>query len=123
MPLLAGGAGFGAACGAGWGAGFGAVWDFAAGGAAGALGRDDDETPPCRDGLLEAWVGVVFDAAGGGDAVAAPPPPQAPTAKAVRGITTALATNLIGLLRVMLAPSEGEHRQSQRRAVIESRDA
>jgi hypothetical protein len=123
MPLLAGGAGFGAACGAGWGAGFGADWDFAAGGAAGALGRDDDEAPPCRDGLLEVWVGVVFDAAGGGDAVAVPPPPQAPRATAASGITTALATNLMGLLRVMLAPSVGEHRQSQRRAAIESRDA
>ncbi|HXO07412.1 MAG TPA: hypothetical protein VN880_05245 [Solirubrobacteraceae bacterium] len=34
-------------CGAGCG--------FAAGGAAGAVGRDDDEPPPCRDAWLEIW--------------------------------------------------------------------
>jgi hypothetical protein len=44
---------------------------------------------------------VVFDAAGGGDAVAAPPPPQAATARAVSGITTALARKVVSLVRVM----------------------
>ena len=37
----------------------------------------------------------------GGDAVAAPPPPQAATARAVSGITAALARKVMGLLRVM----------------------
>jgi hypothetical protein len=58
---------------------------------------------------------VAFAGFGDGDAVAAPPPPpQAAMAKAASGITAALARKVIGLLRVMLAPSVGEHRQSQR---------
>jgi hypothetical protein len=44
---------------------------------------------------------VVFAGAGGGDAVATPPPPQAATARAVSGITTALARKVMGLVRVM----------------------
>jgi hypothetical protein len=39
--------------------------------------------------------------------VAAPPPPQAATAKAVSGTTTAPARKVMGLLRIMLAPSVG----------------
>jgi hypothetical protein len=45
---------------------------------------------------------VVDDAgAGAGAAVALPPPPQAATARALSGITAALARKVIGLLRVM----------------------
>jgi len=59
---------------------------------------------------VAVWVGVVvvFDGAGGGDAVAAPPPPQAATARALSGITTALARKVAGLLRVMSLLRLGE---------------
>jgi hypothetical protein len=65
---------------------------------------------------------VVFDAAGGGEAVAAAPPPQAATARALSGITAALARKVMGLLRVMSLLRWGG-RQSQHPAVLESRDA
>jgi ribosomal protein S12 methylthiotransferase accessory factor YcaO len=48
---------------------------------------------------------VVVDGAGGGAAVAAAPPPQAATARAMSGITAALARKVMGLLRVMLCSS------------------
>jgi hypothetical protein len=90
MPLLADGAGFAAGGDVGFGAG------FAAGcGAAGAAGA----------GIVAVCVLVVFCCAGGDAAVAAPPlPPQAAMARAVSGITAALARKVIGLLRVMTAP-------------------
>ena len=63
---------------------------------------------------------VVFGVA----AVAAlPPPPHAATARAMSGITAALARKVMGLLRLMSFLRFGEHRQSQRGAAIESRDA
>jgi hypothetical protein len=58
-------------------------------------------------GVVDVLVAVVFDAAGGGDAVAVPPPPQAATDRATSGITAALARNVVGLLRVIIAPSVG----------------
>jgi hypothetical protein len=46
-------------------------------------------------------VGVVFDAGGTAAVAPPPPPPQAATARAVSGITAALARTVIGRLRVM----------------------
>jgi hypothetical protein len=88
MPLLAGGAGF-ATGGAGFGADFGAGWGIGFGAGA------------ARTAAVCVGAVVVFDAAGGVDEVAAPPPPQAATARAVSGITAALARKVMGLLRVM----------------------
>src|ERR1700760_4326735 len=67
-------------------------------------------------------VGVDAEVDGGGDAVAPAPPPHAATARATSGTSAAPARTVIGRLRVMSAPSVREHRQSQRRAVIESRN-
>jgi hypothetical protein len=70
------------------------------------------------------WLGVVVVCvAAGGEAVAAPPPPHAARPSAASGITAALARKVMGLLRVMSLLGSGEHRQSQRRVVIESGNA
>ena len=71
--------------------------------AAGGVDQDPSQAAVRNpDGRSLGWVSVVvFDGAGGGDAVAAPPPPQAATARAVSGITAALARKVMGLLRVM----------------------
>jgi hypothetical protein len=52
-----------------------------------------------------------------------PPLPQAATTMMVAASTAALARKVMGLLRVMSSLRLGVHGQSQRAAMIESRDA
>jgi hypothetical protein len=67
------------------------------------LTRIDPRLPFATPTVAEA----PLDVFGGDAAVAAPPPPQAATVRATSGITAALARKVMGLLRVIVAPSVG----------------
>jgi hypothetical protein len=54
-------------------------------------------TPTAADCPLAVFGGALEEVA-----LLLPPPPQPATARAVRGITAAVASNVMGLLRVML---------------------